>query len=304
MTFVLRRALLASAAMGGNKPALHLTATTTGAAETVTIDRMTPATGTSLTIIWGDGTTTTVAAGVTTAQAHVYAAAGTYAIRVVDARNIVQIDLHDSKLSGFDSVDLARSAITYFICYSLGSSVASRVSTADMALWRPTTWYLFSMPAGTYSIDSQYMAAWTPTTWWLYSMPTGTYNIDSQHMASWTPTTWRLYSMPAGTLTVTAAANFNNWKRPTEFRFDNLTLSQTQVDAILLGLYGAFAGKTSTGGTLNLGGSGGTANAAPSGTYQAASVCPPTDGKEIAYELLNDTCNVSTNHWATVTITA
>jgi len=257
MAFVLRRGLFVGAAMGSDKPALHLTATTTGAGETVTLHRITPATGTSLTIIWGDGTTTSVAAGVTTAQAHVYAAAGTYAIRVVDARNIVQIDLHDSKLSGFNSADLSGSAIAYFICYSLGSAVASRVSSADMV--------------------------------------------------SWTPTSWRLSFMPAGTLTVTSAANFNGWLRPIEFRFDDLTLNQTQVDAILWGLYGAFAGKTSTGGTLNLGGSGGTANAAPSGTFQAASACPvsvATDGKEVAYELLNDSCGVSTKHWATVTISA
>jgi len=283
MTFVLRRALLASAAMGRDKPALHLTATTTGAGETVTIHRVTPATGTTLTIIWGDGTTTSVAAGVEAAQAHVYAAAGTYAIRVENARNIVQINLHDSKLSGFNSADLAGSAITYFSCYTLGAAAASRVTTADMASWTPEYWRLSSMPAG------------------------GTYSIDSADMASWTPTNWYLYSMPAGTLTVTAAANFNGWIRPSEFRFDNLTLNQTQVDAILWGLYGAFAGKTSTGGTLNLGGSGDTANAAPSGTFQAASACPvsvATDGKEVAYELLNDTCGVSTKHWATVTINA
>ena len=302
-----RRLMLASAAMGGDKPALHLTATTTGAGETVTIHRMTPATGTSLTIIWGDGTTTSVAAGVTTAQAHVYAAAGTYAIRVVDARNIVQIDMHDSKLSGFDSADLALSAITYFACYSLGSAVASRVSSADMVSWTLTYWRLSAMPAGTYSIDSADMASWTPTYWRLYSMPAGTYSIDSADMASWTPTDWRLSAMPAGTLTVTAAANFNGWIRPSEFRFDNLTLNQTQVDAILWGLYGAFAGETSAGGTLNLGGSRDTANAAPSGTFQAASACPvsvATDGKEVAYELLNDSCGVSTKHWATVTISA
>jgi hypothetical protein len=308
MTFVLRRALLASAAMGRDKPALHLTATTTGAGETVTIHRVTPATGTTLTIIWGDGTTTSVAAGVEAAQAHVYAAAGTYAIRVENARNIVQINLHDSKLSGFNSADLAGSAITYFSCYTLGAAAASRVTTADMASWTPEYWRLSSMPAGgTYSIDSADMASWTPTDWWLSSMPAGTYTVDSADMASWTPTYWYLYSMPAGTLTVTAAANFNGWIRPSEFRFDNLTLNQTQVDAILWGLYGAFAGKTSTGGTLNLGGSGDTANAAPSGTFQAASACPvsvATDGKEVAYELLNDTCGVSTKHWATVTINA
>ena len=116
-----------------------------------------------------------------------------------------------------------------------------------------------------------------------------------------------MYSMPAGIFTVTAAANFNNWLRPVSILLNDLTLNQTQVDAILWGLYGAFASKTSTGGTLNLGGSGGTANAAPSGTYQAASACPvsvDTDGKEVAHELLNDTCDVSTKHYATVTISA
>jgi len=135
-------------------------------------------------------------------------------------------------------------------------------------------------------------------------MPDGAYSIDSAHMAAWSPTYWLLFSMPAWTLTVTAAANFNGWLRPIELRFDNLTLNQTQVDAILNGLYGAFAGKASTGGALNLGGSGATNNAAPSGTFQAPAGCPPTDGKEIAYELLNDTCDISTKHWATVTITA
>lgn len=51
---------------------------------------------------------------------------------------------------------------------------------------------------------------------------------------------------------------------------------------------------------------GGT-NAAPSGTFQAASACPvsaATDGKEVAHELLNDGCNAIANHWALCTITA
>jgi len=166
----------------------------------------------------------------------------------------VQIDLRDARLSGFKSAELADSAITYFVCATLGSAAVSVVNSA--------------------------------------------------HMAAWSPMEWQLYNMPAGTLTVTAAANFNGWLRPVRLRFDNLTLNQTQVDAILTGLYGAFAGKTSTGGILNLGGSGATNNAAPSGTFQAPAVCSPTDGKEIAYELLNDTCDISTKHWATVTITS
>ncbi len=90
-----RRALLK---VGRAAPALTLTATTAGAGN-VTIHRMTPATGTSLTIAWGDGSTTTVAAGNTASKVHTYAGAGTWWIRVTDARNIVQINLQDTQLS-------------------------------------------------------------------------------------------------------------------------------------------------------------------------------------------------------------
>jgi hypothetical protein len=76
-----------------------------------------------------------------------------------------------------------------------------------------------------------------------------------------------------------------------------MQLSQAQVDAVLLGIYDAFPNRTSSNGTLNIS----TTNAAPSGTLQAA--CPPTTGKEAAYELVNDSCGVSGKHYAAVTIT-
>jgi hypothetical protein len=63
------------------------------------------------------------------------------------------------------------------------------------------------------------------------------------------------------------------------------------------------APRTGSGGSVDIGGS----NAAPSGTFQAASACPvtaATDGKEVAYELLNDSCGVGFNKWTTVTVTA
>jgi len=74
-------------------------------------------------------------------------------------------------------------------------------------------------------------------------------------------------------------------------------LTQTEVDAILLGLWDAFPLKTNTGGTINLNGTG---NAAPSGTYAAQ--CPPTTGKNAAYELINDSCGVSSKHWSTINV--
>jgi len=77
------------------------------------------------------------------------------------------------------------------------------------------------------------------------------------------------------------------------------------MDAILWGLYQAALSRTATGGTINVGGT----NAAPSGTFQAASACPvsvATDGKEVAHELINDGCDAiaAGETWTTVTITA
>jgi len=301
-----RRRLLAMRQLGGGGvaaiPALTLTATTTGASQSVTLNRMTPADGKTLTVSWGDGSAdTTINAGDVTSKAHTYDDAGTYPITVTDALDIVQIDLRDARLSGFKSAELADSAITNFTVFSLGSAVASVVSSADMAAWPMTGyWQLHSMPAGTYTIDTQHMASWSITRFYLHSMPAGTYTINSSHLAGMALNYWWSSDMPAGTTFVLSAANFAGFTAPTYFRLDNNGLLQAQVDAILTGLYQAFPGKTSTGGQLLIGGN----NAAPSGTFQAPAGCPPTDGKEIAYELLNDTCDISTKHWATVTITA
>jgi len=316
-----RRALLTGAVSAGEAvTALALTATTVGAA-TVTIHRITP-TGGSLTIAWGDGAMTVVAAGDTAAQAHAYAGAGTWSISCTPAAIITQLDLHDAKLSGFNSAQLAGSVLTYFFCYSLGSAVANRVVSADMAAWRPTYWLLHTMPAGTYNINSADLVAWRPTYWYLHTMPAGTYNIASADMAAWRPTVWYLHTMPAGTYTINfsdlaawnpttfyafsltaptitiAAANLATWRAVTGFRVDGNALLTAAVDAFLAGLYGAFPLRTGVNGTINVGGT----NQAPSGVYQAQ--CAPGDGKEFAYELLNDSCGVSANHWATVTYTA
>jgi hypothetical protein len=74
-------------------------------------------------------------------------------------------------------------------------------------------------------------------------------------------------------------------------------LTQAQVNQILTDTYTAFATRTATGGTITVNGAG---NAAPSGIFQSA--CPPTSGKETAYDLLNDPCVVNpTKKWSTIT---
>jgi len=188
----------------GGADVMTLTATTTASPENVTIDRMTPVGG-NITIFWGDGSSTVQAPGDVAGETHAYATAGTYQIRITPASRIQQIDIHVAQLSGFQSAQLARSPVTYFICFSIGNATPNIIDSSHMAAWTPTLWGLFSMPAGTYSINSQHMAAWTPTLWSLYSMPAGTYSINSQHMAAWTPTNWYLYAMPAGTYTIDSA---------------------------------------------------------------------------------------------------
>jgi hypothetical protein len=151
---------------------------------------------------------------------------------------------------------------------------AGRFDSSDVSAWRPTNFYLYSMPAG-------------------YS---GTFN--SSDVSAWRPTNFSLHSMPVATFTITITANgFAGWITTTNFQMQNNSLSQTQVVQILADFWAGFATRTGAAGTINVG----TNNAAPGGTYQAAN--PPTTGLEFRYELLNDSQNINpTKKWATVTV--
>ena len=105
--------------------------------------------------------------------------------------------------------------------------------------------------------------------------------------------------------TIISGGGWANWVSTTSFRIQDNGLSQATVDAALWELYQAATARTVGGGTLLIGGT----NAAPSGTFQAASSCPVTSstpGKEVAHELLNNGCgNIPSGRvWATVTFTA
>jgi hypothetical protein len=104
--------------------------------------------------------------------------------------------------------------------------------------------------------------------------------------------------MPAATFTITiTVGGFAAWTTVTILYMSTDNLTQAQVNQILTDCYTAFASRTATGGTITLNGTG---NAAPSGIFQAN--CPPTSGKETAYDLLNDPCSVNPTHkWSTVT---
>ena len=144
---------------GGATP-FTFTATTTTPSESVQIDRLTTATDAFL--YWGDGTSTLLVAGTTTARTHTYATAGTHQVRLADARIIQQIDMRNAKLGSLNTAQLRGAVLTYWYCTAI---TGSTIRSADMVAWRPTTWQLSSMPAGgTYAIASADMVAWRPTT--------------------------------------------------------------------------------------------------------------------------------------------
>ncbi len=205
-------------------PGLNFTATTTGAAETVTITRMTVNQPTL--ISWGDGTSEILPASSEAAINHVYAVAGTYRVRVHRAQNITGIQIESAELGGLNTAELRRSPITHF---HLTLATGCTVRSADMAAWRPVIWLLYSMPAGEYNIDSSDMAAWRPVTWYLYSMPAGTYNIDSSDMAEWRPMYWFLHSMPAGEYNIDSA-DMAAW-RPEYWRLYSMPAGTYNIDS-------------------------------------------------------------------------
>jgi hypothetical protein len=165
-----------------------------------------------------------------------------------------------------------------------------------MVDWRPTYWWLSSMPTGTYSISSANMVDWRPTSWRLYSMPAGTYSISSANMVDWRPTSWYLYSIPAAGSSYTFAAScMRAWTALATMQANDLALDAATVDLILADLYAGRMGYTATSPTANLGGT----NADPNGVYQA--MVPPTTGMETKYELINDSAAQGFKKWAITT---
>ena len=231
----------------GVRPATW-TVTTTGAA-THTITALTVSR--QITVDWGDGSTSDYTGS--GARTHNYAGAGTWTVTIADPLAVTALTLSDNKVT-LNSADIAPMA--NMVTFNASVLKAGTFDSADVAAWRPTYFYMSSMPVGTYTIV-----------------------ITANGFAAWS----------------TGLSNF---------QMQGNSLTQAQVDAILWDLYqAAKVPRTATGGTINVGGT----NAAPSGTFQAASACPvtsSTDGKEIAHELLNDTCAVGFHKWTTVTITA
>ena len=283
---------------GANKPNLKFYCTTTGAA-TLTIAALTVITGKTVVVDWGDGSSNTYTAGAG-ARTHDYTGAGTFTVKITPPTDIIALTLSDNKVT-LNSADIKAGVnITSFTANGLK---AGKFDSADVSAWRPTSFYLYSMPSGyAGTFNSSDVSAWRPTELRLYSMPSGyAGTFNSSDVSAWRPTYFRLYSMPVATYTITISdGGFDGWNtKALTFQMQGNSLSQAQVDQILSDFWTGYSTRTAAGGSINVGGS----NAAPSGTLQAAN--PPTTGKEFAYELVNDSQNINpTKKWTTVTITA
>jgi hypothetical protein len=170
------------------------------------------------------------------------------------------LQLQDAKLGALKTSQLRQSSLNYFYVTAI---TASTISSADMSAWSPTTWALYTMPAGgTYTISSADMSAWRPTTWVMYSMPAGgTYTISSADMSAWTGiTTIDYYVMPSA-ITVTANT-LSTQVAMTTLNLSNDALAAAAVNQVLADLVTSISGRGGVKCTTTLNGT----NAAPTGT--------------------------------------
>lgn len=137
-------------------------------------------------------------------------------------------------------------------------------------------------------------------TLYLIGAQTAAATIDLSDLSGWRPTNIQFNNIPLAVFTITPES-LSGYTGLYTFTLLGCSLGQAQVDSILRGLYlASIAPRTRTNGTINISG---TITAAPSGTFQPCQSPPvssSTPGKEIAYELLNDSLGVGFNKWATV----
>lgn len=251
----------------------------------------------------------------------------------------VYFDLsYTDNVSGrFDSADIShwRPQTFYFGRFLGEVSLSGRLDLGDMTDWRPNIFGVYAVKDENfaYILNSADVADWRPTSFSLWQLGTHNNNLadtsgvfDSTDVANWNMqasedvyASFDLDTLPSTVSVIVDFNHFNGWNlnnftlRTTPhadvtvrtgvipdwtylrgFYMSGMGLSQTEVNTLLSELYAQAQVRVSTGSAeVGL-----QTNTAPSGTHQAA--CPPTTGKEFAYQLVNDTCSVITNPYTSV----
>jgi hypothetical protein len=276
---------------GGANPSFRLTCTTTGNA-TLTITDLTIATGKTVTVDWGDGTSNDyTGAG---ARTHAYTGAGARSVKMTKREDITALDLEDTKLSGTIS---AANPLPSKLASLVIKNAANIIYNINASPLPATLTYLnFRITSGiTYNVNSNPLPPLL--TYCNFDNVAGlTYNIDTTPLP--TGITILVLTSLVGavaaalvlpptltTLTINACANvvLTTWTINTlrAVVYKN-SLSADQVNAALLAIWANKANYTYATPTIDIS----TTNAAPTGTYQEMN--PPTTGNEAKYDLVND----------------
>ena len=313
-----------------------LTATTTGAGQTVTLQRITP-TGTSTTVYWGDGTSDTIAAGSTGVKTHVYAAAGAYTV-VVNRPSILtslhlqvlpNVTVGAGEIGGLNA--LTSLTLNNLPNVTVGAGEIGGLNALNTlhlqvlpnatvgageigGLNALTYLYLNNLPNATVGAG-EIGGLNALNTLYLQVLPNVT--VGAGEIGGLNALTYlTLNNLPNATVGAGEIGGLNaltsltlqvlpnlavqtglaNLLRLVALVYEN-NLSNADQQSILSQLYAAFPTRINTGGTIDLLGGG---NAVSGGILQAA--CPPTTTREYGFELTNDSCSVSLKHWASVTL--
>jgi len=248
----------------------------------------------AMVVDWGDGNMNTyTGAG---ARTNTYATNGTYTVKLMSPLLVTTFTIADSKVTLNSSQVASMVNVTDFEITTLK---AGTFNSADVTAWRPTIFSLASMPNGfTGLLNTTDISNWRPSFVYLRDMPVGYAGaFNSADISSWNPIGLNFRNMPTATFAFTiSGGGFASWTNCNSLSLAGDYLSQTQVNQILADFYSGFTNRVQIGGTITLNGTG---NAAPSGILQ--SNCPPTSGKETAYDLINDPCGINPTHkWATI----
>jgi hypothetical protein len=243
----------------------YLTCTTTGA-QTLTLAEVDALTDKSFFIDWGDGSSNAYT-GNNQNITHAYAGAGTWTVKFSPATSLKYLSLSDAKLSG--TIDATNPIPSRLLVLYL-STIAGLTWTVDATAPMPTgltSLTLYNMVGITWAVD-------TPV-----PMPIGLTSLI-------------LLGVNGVTVDIAQWSRINGIH---SIRYES-TLNQAAVDLVLQGIWNNKANYTYATPTLDLLGTG---NAAPSGTYQAAS--PPTTGEEYKYDLVVGAYTTAGPEWTVTT---
>jgi len=278
---------------GAADTSFSMTVTTTGAQQ-LKLDGLTVSAST--TVDWGDNSSNDYTGS--GSRTHNYAGAGTWTVTIKQPLNVTLIDLRDTKITSVTGANLSKMVnLTSLTLNGIGTALVwtvndtapmpSGITYLDLRDLVNLTWNVGSVAGANMPSGITYL--------YLHTLANLTWDVGSVAGANMPANATSVTIVSTGTVTIEAT---DILPAPmTTFRFEN-NLNQAAVDAVLAALYLAFPTRTGTAGTILLG----TGNAAPTGVSPGSAECPPTTGWNTAYELVNDSCNVSPKHWASVSL--